>query len=134
MRPRRSPSALAENRKYGEGVIFTEQFPARLVADAVKNSNLKLMHRLTAEDDRRYLGETMGMDEAQRLFAARLKTGEALLYSDELAEAAHVSVAETPAGGRDARLAWSRRPPRRRSPRAPPAARSAPTGAPRCPW
>jgi hypothetical protein len=88
--------ALAENRKYGEGVIFTGQFPARLVADAVKNSNLKLMHRLSAEDDRRYLGETMGMDEAQRLFAARLKTGEALLYSDELAEAAHVSIAEMP--------------------------------------
>jgi hypothetical protein len=88
--------ALAENRKYGEGVIFTGQFPARLVADAVKNSNLKLMHRLSAEDDRRYLGETMSMDEAQRLFAARLKTGEALLYSDELAEAAHVSIAETP--------------------------------------
>jgi hypothetical protein len=84
---------LAENREYGEGVIFTEQFPARLVADAVKSSNLKLMHRLTAEDDRRYLGQTMGMDEAQRLFAGRLKTGEALLYSDELAEAAHVSVA-----------------------------------------
>jgi hypothetical protein len=89
-------SALAENRKYGEGLIFTGQFPARLVADAVKNSNLKLMHRLSAEDDRRYLGETMGMDEAQRLFAARLKSGEALLYSDELAEAAHVSIAETP--------------------------------------
>jgi hypothetical protein len=89
-------SALAENRKYGEGLIFTGQFPARLVADAVKNSNLKLMHRLSAEDDRRYLGEIMSMDEAQRLFAARLKTGEALLYSDELAEAAHVSIAETP--------------------------------------
>jgi hypothetical protein len=85
--------ALAENRKYGEGVIFTGQFPARLVANAVKSSNLKLMHRLTAEDDRRYLGHTMGMDEAQRLFAGRLKAGEALVYSDELAEAAHVSVA-----------------------------------------
>ena len=77
-------------------MIIAEQFPAKLVADAVKNTNLKIMHRLTAEDDRRYLGETMGMDEAQRLFAARLKTGEALLYSDEFAEAAHVSIAETP--------------------------------------
>ena len=85
--------ALTENRKYGEGVIFTGQFPARLVANAVKSSNLKLVHRLTAEDDRRYLGHTMGMDEAQRSLAGRLKAGEALLYSDELAEAAHVSVA-----------------------------------------
>ncbi|MGH3207399.1 MAG: ATP-binding protein, partial [Trebonia sp.] len=89
-------SGLAENRKYGEGVILAGQFPARLVADAVKSSNLKLMHRLTAEDDRRHLGETMGMDEAQRLFAARLRPGEALLYSDEFAEAAHVSIAVTP--------------------------------------
>jgi hypothetical protein len=36
------------------------------------------------------------MDEAQRLFAARLQTGEALLYSDDLAEAAHVKIARTP--------------------------------------
>jgi hypothetical protein len=88
-------NTLAENRKYGEGVIIAEQLPTKLVADAVKNTNLKIMHRLTAEDDRRYLGETMGMDEAQRLFAARLQTGEALLYSDEFAEAAHVSIART---------------------------------------
>jgi hypothetical protein len=88
-------NTLAENRKYGEGVIIAEQLPTKLVADAVKNTNLKIMHRLTAEDDRRYLGETMGMDEAQRLFAARLQTGEALLYSDDLAEAAHVSIART---------------------------------------
>jgi hypothetical protein len=88
-------NTLAENRKYGEGVIIAEQLPTKLVADAVKNTNLKIMHRLTAEDDRRHLGETMGMDEAQRLFAARLQTGEALLYSDELAEAAHVSVTRT---------------------------------------
>ena len=86
---------LAENRKYGEGVIIAEQLPTKLVADAVKNTNLKIMHRLTAEDDRRYLGETTGMDEAQRLFAARLPTGEALLYSDDLAEAAHVKIART---------------------------------------
>jgi len=53
------------------------------------------MHRLTAEDDRRYVGETMGMDEAQRAFATRLQVGEALLYSDEFTEAAHVRIAQT---------------------------------------
>jgi len=85
-------STLAENRKYGEGLIIVEQLPTKLVADAVKNTNLKIMHRLTAEDDRRYLGEAMGTDEAQCLFAAGLQTGEALLYSDEFTEAAHVSI------------------------------------------
>ena len=85
-------NTLAENRKYGEGVIIAEQLPTKLVQDAVKNTNLKIMHRLTAEDDRRYLGETMGLDEAQLQFATRLQTGEALLYSDEFAEAAHISI------------------------------------------
>jgi hypothetical protein len=74
---------LAKNRRYGAGVIITEQIPGKLVADAVKNVNLKVVHRLTAEDDRRYLGETMGMDEQQRVLASRLGAGEALLFSDE---------------------------------------------------
>ena len=87
---------LAESRRYGEGVVIAERFPAKLVADAVKNSGLKIMHRLTAEDDRRYLGEIIGVDETQELFAARPRTGEALLYSDELAETAHVDIATTP--------------------------------------
>ena len=88
-------NTLAENRKYGEGVIIAEQLPTKLVQDAVKNTNLKIMHRLTAEDDRQYLGQTMGFDESQMRFATRLQTGEALVYSDEFAEATHVTV--TPA-------------------------------------
>ena len=88
-------NTLAANRKYGEGVIIVERAPSKLVQDAVKNTGLKIMHRLTAEDDRRYLGEATGMDKDQRTFATRLQVGEALLYSDELAEAAHVRVAQT---------------------------------------
>jgi hypothetical protein len=85
-------NTLAENRKYGEGVIIAEQLPTKLVTDAVKNTNLKIMHRLTAEDDRRYVGETMGFDDSQLRFATRLRVGEALTYSDEFAEAVHVTV------------------------------------------
>ena len=89
-------NTLAENRKYGEGVIIAEQLPTKLVQDAVKNTNLKIMHRLTAQDDRHYLGETMGLDESQMRFATRLQTGEALVYSDEFAEAAHITVPAAP--------------------------------------
>jgi hypothetical protein len=89
-------NTLAENRKYGEGVIIAEQVPTKLVQDAVKNTNLKIMHRLTAEDDRRYLGETMGFDDSQLRFATRLGVGEALTYSDEFPEAVHVTVTPRP--------------------------------------
>ena len=85
-------NTLAENRKYGEGVMIVEQVPTKLVEDAVKNTNLKILHRLTAEDDREYVGATMGFDEAQLRFATRLQTGEALAYSDEMAEAMEVKV------------------------------------------
>jgi hypothetical protein len=91
--------ALAENREYGEGVLIAEQRPAKLAADAVTNANLKIMHRLTAEDDRRYLAEAMGMDESQRLLAAQLPTGEALVSGDEFAEATHVTVTRTSGAG-----------------------------------
>jgi hypothetical protein len=85
-------NTLAENRKYGEGVIIAEQIPTKLVVDAVKNTNLKIMHRLTVDEDREYLGESMGLDDSQKRFATRLGTGEALVYSDDYAESAHVKV------------------------------------------
>jgi hypothetical protein len=37
----------------------------------------------------------MGLDDAQTKFATRLRTGEALAYSDEFAEAAHISIPRT---------------------------------------
>ncbi len=85
-------NTLAENRKYGEGVLIAEQLPTKLVSDAVRNTNLKVMHRLTAEDDRRYLGATMGFDEPQMRYATRLVTGEGLVYGDEFPEAQLVEV------------------------------------------
>ena len=85
-------NTLAENRKYGEGIVIAEQIPTKLVDDAVKNTNLKVLHRLTAEEERALLGGAMGLDDAQRQFVARLGTGEAIVYSDAFAEAAHLVV------------------------------------------
>ncbi len=88
-------NTLAENRKYAKGVIIAEQLPAKLVQGAVKNTNLKIMHWLTAEGDRCYLGETMVLDDAQLKFATWLRAGEALTYRDEFAEATHISIPRT---------------------------------------
>jgi hypothetical protein len=85
-------NTLAENRKYGEGMVIAEQIPTKLVDDAVKNTNLKVVHRLTAEEERTLLGGAMGLDEAQRQFVARLGAGEAIVYSDAFAEATHVVI------------------------------------------
>ena len=88
-------NVLAENRKYGEGVIIAEQIPSKLVEDALKNTNLKVMCRLTSEEERTYLGEAMAMAPEQMVQAARLRTGQALVYSDELELVTEVAVSRT---------------------------------------
>ena len=43
---------LAEIRAYGEGLIIAEQIPAKLIPDVIKNTAVKIVHRLPAADDR----------------------------------------------------------------------------------
>jgi hypothetical protein len=76
--------ALLAGGRHGEGLVIVERAPGRLVSEVVKGTSLKIVHRLAAADDRRCLAEATAMDEAQRVLAARLPAGEALLYGDEL--------------------------------------------------
>ncbi len=55
-------SLLAEIRAYGEGLVIAEQIPAKLIADVVKNTALKVVHRLPSRDDRELVGATMNLD------------------------------------------------------------------------
>ena len=41
-------SFLAEIRAYGEGLIIAEQIPAKIIPDAIKNTAVKILHRLPA--------------------------------------------------------------------------------------
>jgi hypothetical protein len=73
---------LSEIRAYGEGFIIAEQIPTKLAPDIVKNTNLKIMHRLVAADDRRVMGATMNLEEDQQRRIASLLAGEAAIYSE----------------------------------------------------
>lgn len=83
-------NVLAENRKYGEGIVIAEQIPSKLVEDALKNTNLKVMCRLTSEEERTVLGQTMALNPEQSSVAARLQTGEAWVYADAFANAMEI--------------------------------------------
>ncbi|MFI0410777.1 ATP-binding protein [Actinomadura sp. 3N508] len=72
--------ALAENGKYGEALVIVEQVPGKLVEDAYKNTNLKVMHRLPAEDDRAVIGSTMRLSADQERYAATLEPFTAFAY------------------------------------------------------
>jgi DNA helicase HerA-like ATPase len=73
---------LAEIRAYGEGLIIAEQIPDRLIQDVIKNTAVKITHRLPAADDRDAVGATMNMTRAQNRFLVTLKPGEAAVFAD----------------------------------------------------
>ena len=87
---------LAEIRAYGEGVVIAEQIPAKLVPDAVKNTALKVLHRLPAADDRQLVGATMNLDDDQSRQVVSLPPGEAAVFTDGMDRPMRVRV---PFGG-----------------------------------
>lgn len=75
-------SLLAEIRAYGEGVVIVEQIPSKILPDVIKNSALKIMHRLPAEDDRRAVGATMNLQQEQSENVVALPPGRAAVAAD----------------------------------------------------
>jgi hypothetical protein len=75
-------SLLAEIRAYGEGIVIAEQIPAKLVPDVVKNTALKVLHRLPAADDRAVVGAAMNLDENQSRQVVSMRPGIAAVFAD----------------------------------------------------
>lgn len=73
---------LAEVRAYGEGLVIAEQIPTKLADDVLKNTNLKVMHRLVAADDRALMGATMNVDDDQTMVVTSLSRGEAVAFAE----------------------------------------------------
>jgi hypothetical protein len=88
---------LAEIRSYGEGFILAEQSPTKLVSDALKNTNLKIIHRVVEKDERNAAGSSMALAEDQINHLARLRSGEAVVYAERLRSPVLVKVLLSPA-------------------------------------
>jgi hypothetical protein len=73
---------LAEVAAYGQGIVIADQVPSRLAPEVLKNTNLKLVHRLVAEDDRLAVGATMVMTPVQSRALATLTPGRAAVFAE----------------------------------------------------
>ena len=73
---------LAELRSKGQGFIVADQIPSKLAPDLVKNTNLKIVHRTVAEEERVLLGRAMHMTDEQIDYLASLRQGVAAVYSE----------------------------------------------------
>jgi hypothetical protein len=73
---------LSEVRAYGEGILVAEQIPSKLAPDILKNTGMKMIHRLVAKEEREAMGHTMNLDEPQMRHAATLGQGEAIFFRE----------------------------------------------------
>ena len=95
-------SLLAEIRAYGEGIVIAEQIPAKLVPDVVKNTALKVVHRLPSRDDRELVGATMNLDAEQSRQVVSFPPGVAAVFADGMDRPLRIRV---PFGGHADRAA-----------------------------
>ncbi len=77
---------LAELRKVGIGMMMVEQLPTRLEQNIVKLPGTKILHRLSARDDRELIASAMNMSAEQTNYVATLSTGEAAIFTEGLTE------------------------------------------------
>ncbi|MBR3358876.1 MAG: ATP-binding protein [Solobacterium sp.] len=73
---------LAEMRALGEGILIADQLPTAIAPQAVKQTNVKILMRVTAKDDREEIGNTMDLNEEQMHQVVNFKTGFAYLYHE----------------------------------------------------
>lgn len=83
---------LAEIRSYGQGFIIADQIPNKLAPEALKNTNLKIMHRIVATDDRDSMGGAMNLDDVQKRHVTALGTGRAIVYAEKMETPYHLQV------------------------------------------
>ena len=70
---------LSEIRSYGEGLMIVDQVPTRLIPDVIKNTNYKIVHRLTAPDDCEVMAAGLALREEQKPLISALGIGNAIV-------------------------------------------------------
>lgn len=85
---------LAEVRAMGEGIIIADQLPTAMSPEVLKNTGLKLGHRITAQDDRNLLGSTMSATADQLEDQGTFATGQALIFYEDLQKPFKMRVCE----------------------------------------
>lgn len=80
-------NAIAEMRTYGEGFIIADQAPGLLDMSVIRNTNTKIILCLPDEEDRKLVGKSAALKEAQIDELSKLPLGVAAVYQNEWPEA-----------------------------------------------
>lgn len=83
---------LAEVRALREAIIIADQLPTALAPEVTKNTGLKLIHRLIAQDDRELIGSAVSATPLQLEQVANFSMGKSLIYYEETKKPFEVQV------------------------------------------
>lgn len=85
---------LAEVRALREAIVIADQLPTALTSEITKNTGLKLVHRLTAQDDRQQIGTAISASPMQLERMASFTQGRAFIYHERTMKPFEIQVAE----------------------------------------
>ncbi len=86
---------LSEIRSYGEGMMIVDQYPTRLIPDAIKNTNYKVIHRLVSPDDCDVMASSIALRNEQKALISCLTPGNAIVCGDRDDAAAWIHIRKT---------------------------------------
>ena len=76
-------NSLAEMRTYGEGFIIADQSPEQMDLSVIRNTNTKIIMRLPFYEDRKLVGKSASMNEAQIDEISKFPTGIAAVFQND---------------------------------------------------
>ena len=66
------------------GILIADQLPTAIAPQAVKQTNVKILMRVTAKDDREEMGNTMDLSEAEMKNVVHFKPGHAYFFHEAM--------------------------------------------------
>jgi len=70
---------ISELRKFGEAIVFVAQFPTQVASEVIKNSGVRIIHRVSWAEDLKLIGEALNLNKEQLAHVSSLGVGEAVV-------------------------------------------------------
>jgi len=76
--------ALQEVRKFGVGICIVTQSPTTIDLEVLKNTNIKIVHVIKTNTDKRVVADSMGLQAGRERILDKLDVGEALVTAPNI--------------------------------------------------
>jgi hypothetical protein len=83
---------VSELRKFGEAMVFVAQFPTQVASEVIKNSGVRIIHRVSWAEDLKLIGEALNLSKEQLAHVSNLGVGGAVVSLTRLQQPILVQV------------------------------------------